>query len=379
MKKSTLIILFVLIGLVSVIGCSAPSTPAATPTASASAKAATSNSVNAEGTIVPSPHSTLAFKTSGRVIEVLVREGDAVKSGATLARLDDTVVQAQVAQAQAALTVAQKQLAQLKAGATPAEHASAKQALDSARATLAKIKAGPTADQLAQLKANVDSAQASVDQAQARYDRAGGASNPNIGMMPESVALQQATNNLRAAQAAYRDTQSHPTDSEIKAAESAVAQAESAIARLDPTAETVALAQAQVDQAQAAFDLAKTSLRDYTLTAPFDGTIATLDLDLGQVVSPGAPVISFGNLQNLRVETVDLVEVDIAKVLLGQAVKVKLDAFSDKVFNGTVAQISPFATDRRGDKVFKVTIELLDAANAGLRWGMTANVEIAVK
>jgi HlyD family secretion protein len=378
MKRSAFGILLLVLAA-SLIGCNASATPAATPTASASIKTAAANTVNAEGTIVPTPHTTLAFKTSGRVIEILVHEGDAVKAGTVLAALDTTALNAQVTQAQAALTVAQKQLAQLKAGATTAERQSAKQALDSAQATLAKVKAGSTVDQLAQLKANIDSAQAQVDQAQAKYDRAGGASNPFMGMMPESVVLQQATTSLRAAQAAYRDATGHPTESEVKAAESAVAQAESAVARLDPTPEAIALVEAQAAQAQAALDLAKTPLQDAVLTAPFDGTVATLDLNLGQVVSPGAPVISLGDLQNLRVETVDLVEIDVAKIALGQPAKIKLDAFPDKIFNGKVIQISPFATDRRGDKVFKVTLDVSDAANAGLRWGMTTNVEIAAK
>ncbi|MBI5029806.1 MAG: efflux RND transporter periplasmic adaptor subunit [Chloroflexi bacterium] len=378
MKRSAFAIL-ILILAASLISCSGSTAPTATPTVSASIKADASATVAAEGTIVPMPRTTLAFKTSGRVVEILVHEGDAVKAGATLARLDDAAIQAQVTQAQAALTVAQKQLAQLKAGATSAERQSAKQALDSARATLAKVKAGSTVDQLAQLKANVDSAQASVSQAQAQYDRAGGASNPYMGMMPESVVLQQATNSLRAAQAAYRDATSHPTESEIKAAESAVAQAESAVARLDPTPETLALTEAQVAQAQAALDFAKTSLRDYVLVAPFDGTVATLDLNLGQVVSPGAPVISFGDLKNMRVETVDLVEVDVAKISVGQSAKIKIDAFPDKIFNGKVMQISQFATDRRGDKVFKVTLDIAETTSVALRWGMTANVEIAVK
>jgi HlyD family secretion protein len=74
-----------------------------------------------------------------------------------------------------------------------------------------------------------------------------------------------------------------------------------------------------------------------------------------------------------------LVEVDVAKIALGQSAKIKLDAFPDKIFNGKVIQISQFATDRRGDKVFKVTLDIPDAANVGLRWGMTTNVEIAVK
>jgi len=371
-----------LIGLIlvclSVVACSSTTVMPATPTPDAQAKAK-STTVNAQGTLQPTPRTTLAFKTGGRVVEILVKEGDTVKAGAVLARLDDAASNAQIAQAQAALTVAQKQLAQLKAGATAAERQSAKQALDAARAALAKVKAGPTVDQLAQLKANVDSAQAAVNQTQSAYDRAGGASNPYMGMLPESLTLQQATNGLHAAQAAYRDALSHPTDSEIQAAQSAVAQAEGAVSRLDPTPEALALADAQVNQAQSALDLTKALAQDLVLTAPFDGTVASLNLDLGQVVSPGVDVISFGDLTNLRVETEDLVEVDVAKVAVGQSAQVKIDALPGQVFDGKVVGIAPLANDHRGDKVFKVTITLPNTANVGLRWGMTANVEIAVE
>lgn len=376
--RQVIFILALVVLALGLVACSGSGTPA-TPTAAAQAKPTPRNVVTAEGTVLPTPRATLAFKMGGRVAEILVHEGDAVKSGATLARLDDTALKSQVAQTQAALNVAQKQLAQLKAGASAAERQSAKQALDAARANLAKVKAGPTADQLAQLKANVDSAQAALAQAQTAYDRAGGASNPYIGMTGESLALQQATNALHAAQAALRDAQSHPTDSELQAAQSAVSQAESAVARLDPTPESVALAEAQVAQAQAALDAAKTSLQDTMLTAPFDGTVASVAVDLGQVVGAGTPAFTFGNLAKLQVETTDLVEVDVARIAVGQPVNVKADALAEQVFQGKVVSIAPMANDYRGDKVYKVTIELPDGAKAGLRWGMTANVEIAAK
>ncbi len=371
------VVAFSLLVLIPLLGCSGSAPP--TPTPAAQTKRPEINTVNAEGVVVPAPRVSLAFKSAGRVAEILARQGEAYTAGAVLARLDDAAVKAQVAQAQAALAVAQKQLAQLKAGATAADRSSAKQALDSARANLAKVKAGPTAEQLAQLKANLDNARAAVAQAQFRYDRIGGASNPLSGAAPEALAVEQAHNSLRAAEAAYREAASHPTESEIKAAESAVAQAASAVARLDPTPESVALAEAQVAQAQAALDAAKTALQDTLLTAPFDGTVALLDLDPGQVVSPGAPVISFGNLQNLRVETKDLVEVDVARVAVGQPARIKIDAFPDQLFDGRVLDIAPIANEHRGDQVFKATIELPESARGGLRWGMTANVEIIIK
>lgn len=351
----------------------APGTrPTSTPVA---AVKSTAKATGAEGTIVPVQYTTLAFKMSGRVSEIPIHEGDTVKAGSVLARLDDTLLKAQVLQAQAALNVAQKQLAQLRAGATSEERKAAQNALVAARAAYDKVKAGPTADDLAVLKANMENAQAALAQAQFRYDRIGGASNPFAGAAPEALALQQAWNASLAAQAAYRSALSHPTESELKAAESAVTQAESAVARLDPTPETIALSQAQVDQAQAALDFAQVAAKDAVLVAPFDGTIGAISIHLGHVVTPSAPSITFGNLTHLQVETTDLAEVDVSQVAVGSEAQITVDAFPGKTFRGKVTSIAPLANDYRGDKVYKVTLAFLDSPT-DLRWGMTTSVEI---
>lgn len=351
----------------------------ARPLASAASTASKTKAaaiVSAEGTVVPTQRATLAWKTGGRVVEILVREGDAVKRGAVLAMLDDSTLKGQVALAQAALTVAQKQLAQLRTGGTPADRQAARDAVAAARAQHAKVQAGPTRDELAMLKANLDSAQAAVAQAQFRYDRIGGASNPFGGAAPESLVLQQAFISLAAAEAKYRDAISHPTDSELKAAQAAVGQAESTLARLDPTAEALTVAQAQVGQAQAALDLAKLAAGDAVLVAPFDGTVAAIPVDVGQVVAPGTPAITFGNLAKLQIETTDLAEADVTRVAMGQPVNVTLDALPDQILTGQVIRIASIANDHSGDKVFKVTVDVADTA--GLRWGMTANIEMSV-
>jgi HlyD family secretion protein len=335
-----------------------------------------SNSITAEGAVAPVKHASLAFKTGGRITELPVHEGDTVKAGAVLARLDDAAILAQIAQAQAARAISKDQLAQLRAGATAAERQAAQDALISAQATLAKVRAGPTAEQVGPLKANLDNAQAAVSQAQTRYDRIGGDSNPFGGMGPERLALQQATNNYLAAQAAYQDALNHPTASELRAAEAAVTQAQSTIARLDPTPEQITLAEAQVNQAQAAVDLAKTALQDAVLTAPFDGTVTEVDVEVGQIASLGAQALVFADLTKLQVETVDLVEVDVAKVAVGQPVSIKLDALPGQTCAGQVLRIADQSNDHRGDKVYRVTIDLNEGMHEGLRWGMTANVEI---
>lgn len=378
MKITSMLKLFSILWfiVVSPIGCQASPTP--TPV-SVPLTSKENPIVSAEGIVIPIQRAFLAFKIGGRVTDVRVKEGDLVKAGDLLIRLDDLLLQKQVQQAEATLSVAQKQLAQLKAGASPAERQAAKDALAAARSNYEKVKAGPTAEELAQLKANLDNAQAAVKQAQFAYDRIGGDANFLGAAAPERLALQQAYNNLAAAQAAYDEARKHPTESELKQAAAAVTQAESVVSKLDPSPEAVALAEAQVAQAQAALEIARANAQDALLKAPFDGTIAQVNINIGDFAAPGTPVVIIGNLTKLQIETTDLSEVDVAKVRTGQAVKVTLDAFPNQTFHGTVSRIAPIANESRGDKVFRVWIDLQEGIESGLRWGMAASVEIAVE
>ncbi len=380
MQKSTIRAIVILIawsvGLGACRGNIAPDNArAATPTVTP-VKAAEVRVITAEGRVVPAQHATLAFKVGGRVIAIPVHEGEQVKAGTVLARLDDALLQAQTAQAQATVELAQKQFAQLQAGGTAEQIASAQSALNAAQANHDKVKQGPTIDQIAQLKANLDNARAALDQAQSAYDRAGGTSNPSIGLTRESLQLQQASNAYHAALAAFDDARSHPTVAELTAAYSQLEQAKEALARLTPTQPAMDVSQAQVAQTKAAVDLARMAAQDAVLTAPFDGMVGTINMDVGQVISPGTPVATFGDLSKLQVETTDLTEVDVTKLVVGQTANLTIDALSSSIFKGQIVRIATEANAYRGDQVYKVTIDLPNATSAGLRWGMTASVSI---
>ncbi|MCL4393343.1 MAG: efflux RND transporter periplasmic adaptor subunit [Chloroflexi bacterium] len=370
------VLVVLVVGFFAFRGVASPGlAPTAMPT-EASARAADLGVVSAEGAVVPVQRVSLAFTVGGRVAAIPVREGDLVKQGTVLARLDDATMQKQVAQAQAQLRLATSQLEQVRVGGTDADVASGQAALAAANESYAKVKAGPTMDELGQLKANLDSAKGSVDQAQAAYDRAGGASNPLISLEPQALALQQADSAFDAALAAWNDARSHPTASELAAAQAQVQQAADALARLTPTQQALDVAQAQVDAAQAALDLARAQAADYALVAPFDGTVANKGVDLGQVVQPGTLAFDLGDLSRLQVETTDLSEVDVTNVQVGQTARTDVRRAAGKSFDGVVKSIAPEANDHRGDQVYEVTIDLPDAAKADVRWGMTANVSI---
>jgi HlyD family secretion protein len=158
----------------------------------------------------------------------------------------------------------------------------------------------------------------------------------------------------------------------------AQAQAQLDLLRAGARTEDVAVAEAAVAQAQAAVDATLAALAKSELVAPFDGTVSAVESHPGEVVQPGQEVIVLGDLGQMRVETTDLRETDVAKVQVGQEVDVTFDALPDQVFQGTVTRIAPMSTAEQGSVNYTAIVEL-DQLNPALRWGMTAFINIETR
>lgn len=134
-------------------------------------------------------------------------------------------------------------------------------------------------------------------------------------------------------------------------------------------------AEADVARARALLDSANAILASQsTLTAPFDGTIVSLDIAPAETVVPGQVVIVLGDLSSFRVETTDLSERDVLRVHIGQPATVFIEALNEE-FSGEVIDIDRISSTLGGDVVYTVTIEL-DRQPQGLLWGMSADVQI---
>jgi RND family efflux transporter MFP subunit len=144
--------------------------------------------------------------------------------------------------------------------------------------------------------------------------------------------------------------------------------------RLSVPGEVIKMEEAKVQKAQAQVDIAKANLAQGTLLAPYDGIVASTDLIPGEFVPSGVPVVTVATLNDLQLETTDLSERDIADVKIGAPVQISIESWNQS-FSGTVINISPIANTIAGDVLFKVTIRF-DEQPQGLRWGMTAEVEI---
>lgn len=410
-------------------GCAQTPTPVVTPAATAipaiPLQPPADGPAKASGYVVPAREAELGFTTAGRVAAVDAAVGDAVDAGAPLVTLDSAAAEAAVLQAQAARARAEAQLEALRAGARPQEIAAAQARLEAAQARLTQLTEGARPEEIAAARAALAAAQAAqqrlfsgpteaeriaaetaranaeaaVQQAQAAYDRVAG--NSDIGARPESRQLQEATNNYAAAKARYDALFAAPDAAAVAAARAQVQQAQAALDRLlskatagqvaeaeaqvqsvqaeldllsaGARAQDVAAAEAAVTEATAALTLAQSNLANLTLRAPFAGTVTDLQISPGEMVLPGATVLTLADLNALQVETTDLSERDVARVTVGQPVTVLVPPL-DAEIPGRVARIAPQATIVAGDVVYTVVVAL-DEQPAGLRWGMSAEIE----
>jgi HlyD family secretion protein len=379
----------------------------------------------AEGVVVPQRHATLSMAASGIVAEILVEEGDHVAAGQVILRLQDGHQRAAVAQAEAALASVEAQLANLQAGARsqeiaageasleavrarlarlqegarPEEIAAAESALQAARATLQRLYDGPDEQMRIAAEAELANAEAALRQAQAAYDRVAGRSD--VGMLPESLHLQQATNAHYAAQARYDALFDEPeahavagaraqvkeaqatlerlrepaTASEIAEAQAAVRQVEAELDLLNAGARSQDLnaAAASVDQARAAVQQALASLDDTELRAPFAGTLALLRVKAGELAAAGSPAAAVADLGVWQVETDDLTELDVVGVEAGDAVSLTFDAVPGLELPGTVLRVKPLGEEKLGDVTYTVVVALQEQ-DPRLKWRMTAVV-----
>ena len=189
------------------------------------------------------------------------------------------------------------------------------------------------------------------------------------------------TANENAYQAALKAQASAVTSaqSQVASAQAAMAQAQAALqlAQAAPRPEDVQKEQAAVEQARAAAAAAKVALGNALLSAPFAGTVQDLTAQVGQVVSPSTQVLSLINNSGLKIESY-VSEADVAKVQVGDAATVTLDAFgTGTTFPATVTTVDSTETQVAGTPSYMVTLHFTGAAPQ-VSDGMTGNVHIVL-
>jgi HlyD family secretion protein len=346
--------------------------------------------VTASGRIEPEARVGLTFETPGRVAEILVEEGDRVEEGDILARLDTDQLAVQVEQAQAALTSAEAQLAQLQAGPRAKEIEQAEANLRSASAQLSaaaanrdQVASGPTRAEIASARARVAQANTAVEIAQDAYDRI---EDEGTEKEQANYDLFTAKEELAAAEAQLEDLLAGPDQNELRAAEAnvaaAAAQRDASQARLDQllagsTEEDIAEADAQVEQAQVALELSELALRNGSLRAPFSGTVTEINLTVGELPPTRQPPMTLVDDSALHM-TISVDELDISRLEEGQTAEVSAEALPEVTVDGTIRSIAPIAAIESGVVTYDVWIDLA-STDVPLRTDMTANATVVVE
>lgn len=362
--------------------------------------AADNDALSASGTI-EATEIRLAAEIGGRVREVLVVEGDPVHAGDMLARLDTALLEAQRAQAEAAVIMAQANAAAAEANADAAEASesaaqsvvdAAQASSNAAQASYDLLVAGPSDEQLAVAQTLIDKAQIAADAAQDTYDALSEAARETDSGKALKLQLDLALNTLENAQAQYDLLAAGARAEQLSAAqataEAAAAQLAAAQANLAAAASRTQAAQAQADaanaqaqSAQAAVNLINVQIGKMTLTTPADGVVLTLAVQPGEMATPGATLLVIARLDSLTI-TVYVPEDRYGTILLGQSAQVAVDSYPGATFTATVVHIADKAeftprnvqtAEGRRTTVFavKLTLENLDGK---LKPGMPADV-----
>lgn len=329
---------------------------ATTPTATAIATVKADNVIISEGRVEPIHFADIALSSSGLVSEVLSKEGDPVKAGQVIARLQNSEAQTlETAQANALqkLTDAYQAVrdSQFKldnfdipgdfSGMTPTQAVQMTlDKLNTARDAFEPYK--DISDRQLKLTASEEDngvIKNIAKQTKKRMDDAWEKYRKAVMWMDLDSAVETAKSQLVQAQKDY-DSLQDPSFAE------------------DTAGIRAALANAEV-------------------RAPFTGTLTNLDLKVGEFASSGTTVLTVADLSSWVVKTTDLTEIDVVNLKEGQAVDLTLDALPGVTLKGNVLTIAQNYTEKQGDIVYQVTVLLTDN-NPAIRWGMTAQVKFPI-
>jgi len=374
---SSLIVLTLVATLVLAACGAAPSTTTSSAAVERTATAQRGTiraSVSASGKIDPEAKVNLNFGVPGTVKEVMVDEGQTVKAGDVIARLDTADLELAVKQAEQAY--ATQNLVYTQAiSPTSSEVEAAKAALASASANLNQLtNADPLQVQIARLQA--DSATESKRQMELRWDQI--SDKPFGGVARDTLQSQmaQATMAAQIAELQYQLTKRGGNEAQISAARAQAAQAQAQLQRVLGDDRSRAVAEAQLKQAELSLQAARQRLDNAVLTSPISGTISELNVKVGEQVGAGGlqPAAVVADLSSFHMD-VGIDENSIGALKEQQPVVMTVDALPDQQLTGRVDYIAPVATDSSGVVTYKVIIGL-DKTNLPVRGGMSANADV---
>jgi HlyD family secretion protein len=282
----------------------------------------------------------VSFKIPGRVEERPVFEGQMITAGQRVARLDDKDLQLEIDLRRAQVAAARSVLAEVQTGSRPEEIAQAEAVLERVQAEGSRTRI-------------------EFERQKRLYER-------------EVIS----TREFDQAKTAFEGTEAR-----IREAKEALT-----LVRKGPRQEKIDQARAALGQAEQALGLAETRMNYATLTSPISGMVLSENVQPGEYVSPGTPVISMGDLSRVYLRAY-INETDLGRVKVGQQVKIITDTFPGKNYEGKISFIAPQAEftpknvqtqKERVKLVYRIKVEIPNL-NMELKPGMPADGEILLK
>ncbi|MBA4418777.1 MAG: ABC transporter substrate-binding protein [Syntrophus sp. (in: bacteria)] len=282
----------------------------------------------------------VGFKIPGRVVERLVDEGNQVKPGDIIARLDSAELSAVVAQNRAALKESATRLAELKAGSRPQE--------------------------IGQARANVRAQEADLEKVRKDFERA------EVLYKNGAISATQ----FDASKSAY----------ESRSAQLRNAGETLSLVKEGPRKEDIQIAAHRVEQASAAVAASEERLKDTAIYSPTDGIVLRKNVEPGETIAAGTPIVTIGDLAQPWVK-VYVKEDKMGLVKLGQKATITVDTYKGKTYDGTVSYISSEAEftpktvqtpEERVKLVFGVKVKVKNEKGE-LKPSMPADVRLVIK
>lgn len=284
--------------------------------------------------------SEIGFKIPGKISKRLVSEGEKIKEGQIIAILDSSDLEKEKALREAEINLAKAQLAELDAGSRPEE--------------------------IAQAAANVKTIKAEADKLKADFTR-------QSELYKKKVI---ADREFEASRAAYEAAQGRLKETQEKLS----------LSEKGPRSEKIDQARANLQHANAAFELADTRLGYASLYSPFSGMVLAHHVESGEYLGAGTPVATVGDLEHAWLRAF-ISETDLGRAKQGQKALVTVDTWPDKKFEGTVtfissqAEFTPKTVQTEKERVKLVYRIKIDVPNPQmeLKPGMPADAEIITK
>jgi multidrug efflux pump subunit AcrA (membrane-fusion protein) len=381
MKKTVRIIL--VLTVILTFALTACANQAATPQP-ADQGAVTPEGIVAEGNLKPIHAVHLSFQARGTVEAINVQIGDPVKKGDLLARLSNfDVAMAQLTAANLELNQAQLAYDQL-IRTEGLDRASAWTAYMNAQITRAAVErewedlnVDDIEDRIEDAKADLEDLKSDVQDAKDEFDKYKDLDKDNTKRKTAEDDLEIAQENYNEALrdldeiGRERDTLRAALDSALGAEAEARYQFELGVDGVNR--EKLAVLSARLDNAKAQVAAAEDALGNYQITAPFNGVVAEVNVEVGEQVGVETRAVSLIDASSWIIETTDITELEVVGIAVDQPVTFTADALPDVTMQGVVTEISAASIVQGGDVIYTVRIAA-EAVDPRVRWGMTVEV-----